>query len=180
MSGQCRFSANSLLRTAKEALDRPCRCEEAGATPERALPRSGTFSRCSTRFPGKSARGFHVGFGAWTASAEHVLRLLRRYGEIAICTAGVLNSPRALTASPTGELTRNERAERHGGTYTETRWCIQRYHQRVVASDCSRREAQRWSEFVEGRSLHAFAVGGDGSHRAELRGLTSTGIAALP
>jgi hypothetical protein len=173
MSGQCRFSANSLLRAVKEAFDRPCRCEEAGTIPERALPRSGTFSGYSTCHSGTSARGFHVGFGTWAASSKGTMTF-------AICTADVLNSPRAPTASRTGELKRNERADRDGGNDAETRWGIQRCHRRAVAFSDGRCGAQPGSESVEKRTLTSFSVGGRGSHRAELRGLTFAGIAALP
>jgi hypothetical protein len=201
MTVQCRTSANSLLRTAKEALKRPCRCE-AGAIPERALPRSGTFGRHSIRHGGTSARGSHAGFGAWAASAEantalgepgHAAhqctkptrytggrRVLPRYSAIAICSADVLNSPRALTAFRTGKLTRNERAAEHGRNYAETRWCIQRYRQRVATRRISGNGTQRRPRCNQGRKVSPFTGGGRGSYRAKLRGSAFTGITALP
>lgn len=201
MTGQSRSSANSLLRTAIEALKGPCRCE-AGAIPERALPRSGTFGRYSTCHRGTSARGSHAGFGAWAASAEancargipgHAAHqcgkstrhtgggcMLQRHSVIAICTARVLNSPRALTASRTSKFTRNERATKHGRNYAETRWCIQRNRQRVAARRIGGNGTQRRPECSQGRRPPSYTGGGRCSYRAELRGSTFTGITTLP
>src|SRR6201996_432612 len=81
MTGLSRFSANSSLRAAKEALDGPAE-RDAGAIPERALPRSGTFSRPLAhhrlahlglaRHGDTSAWWSHVGLGAWDASVERI------------------------------------------------------------------------------------------------------------
>jgi hypothetical protein len=201
MKRSSRTPANSLLRTAKEAFDGPCRFE-AGALPGRAIPRSGTFRlRLCRRYMGASSACAVLGAQAASATvnvqmrqygpATHqctrppprmaVRRMLLLHSAIAIYIAGVLNSSRALTAPLTGKLTRHERRPNRTRDYTEARWgsegCPQRYSAPGNTGDSTPFRDGRRSL---GKRAAPINVRCRNPHRKKLRGLAASGHTALP
>ena len=161
MTRQCRSSANILLRTAEEASPRPRRCA-ARPVPRRTLPRRATLEWHLPGHPWASAPSARAGLGARAASTRSL-----RHGVIAICTAHVLNSLRAPTASLTGKLTRHEQRPNRGPN--RRRCCAKAGN----AAGNHRRQSPR-----ERRTTLTGCR--RGSDRAELRGSASSSVAPLP
>ena len=194
MTRQSRNSANSLLRTAEEALSGPRR-REAGSVPGWALPRSRTLGRFLPRRPGTSAQSACTGFGVRAASTSsdvawgHSPRATHQYSPpalctagtgmpllIAICTAHVLNSPRAPIASLTGKLTRHERRPNRGRYCAKALcgpYCGRQRAAAGVNSGCTPifRKVGWQRASVAGRSRSP--------HRNELRGSASSCLTPL-
>jgi hypothetical protein len=169
MARPSRTPANSLLHTAKEALKGPSRCE-SGATPGQAFPCPGTFSRSVVRLRGTSTQGVRVGIGARTTSAGTAVIFNQRcrasrqqkHSAIAICTACVLNSPKALIASSTGRLTRHDRRTIRGRFHADTPWGTRCSGDRTLRQPATSRQSGRRSP-----------------HREKLRGIAPSGGTAL-
>ena len=166
MTRHCRHSADNLLQAAEEAHAGP-HCRRAGAVPGRAFPHLGTFRgylSCHLQTDRLRAR---AGVGARAASAlEH--------SAIAICTAHVLNSVRAPSASFTKKLTRNERGPNRGAGRRR-----KRTQTRCNAPSCGARTPEAtglWSERL-GAALRSGCRGPD---REELCGPSSSRRAPLP
>jgi hypothetical protein len=198
MTGQSRFSANSMFRTEEEARKGHRRIE-ARPLPERALPCSGISRRYCIRHSKANVLTACAGSGAWAASTSGTIGtngsgcvasvrtnataypgadpILLRHSTIAICFTGVLNAPRAPIASRTGRLTRHERITNSGRTYAKTRGGPKRYSRRTAASDYVGRAGK--FRLATWERLSALPIGCRDSHRTQLRGLTSAGVAAL-
>lgn len=146
MTVDSRKSAPHLLRSAEEALSGPRRYG-VGLVPGMAFTRPGTLEGLNGHQFGAGPSPACAGYGAQAASAgicvnpvqpnrasrqapdstlkTDVLGKWPWHSAIAICTARVLNSMRAPTASLTGQLTRHERRPNRARQRTKTRYGTQ-------------------------------------------------------